>query len=121
MLIHRHQRCIGLTLFRWGKRQCELWFVPKGEFIEPHSHPSMDGTVVFLYGRMLGDIGGKVGWVTGKDFLRCFNISAGVTHSAATSTFTMFLNIENWITRPSSAAIDFRRASESKSHSAECS
>lgn len=108
-MIERHNRCIGVKLFRLGVWQLELWFAPRGEFIEPHSHRQIDSTLVFLWGHILGTIGDKTGTVSYRDALRRFAIPAGVTHSATVySPFCLFLNWEKWKTSNiTSAAIDF--------------
>lgn len=108
-MIARHNRCVGVILFRFGTRQLELWWAPKGEFIEPHSHKHIDSTLLFLWGSINGSIGDKSGQVSYRDALRCFSIPAGVKHSAVVlSRFCLFLNWEKWTTRNvTSAAIDF--------------
>lgn len=66
-----------------------------------------------IWGRMFGRIGKRSGWVSAKeDFLRRFEIPAGVTHSAETDSFTVFLNVETWKEGSSvtSAATDFSHA-----------
>lgn len=107
--IHRHNRCLCITILRLGRRQVELVFAPHGEVIEPHVHQQADCTLVILGGEMEGTIAdrkGKTGWY---DFLRRFKIPAGVTHSATvTGRFVLFANFERWLTDPTSAAIDFK-------------
>lgn len=107
-MIHRHNRCIGLILIRIGTRQLELWFCPRGEVIEPHSHPHIDSTLIILGGEMDGDINGRRGKTGWYDFLRRFKIPAGTVHSAVvTGRFCLFANYERWVGKPTSAAIDF--------------
>ena len=89
-------------LFRWGRRQLEVWLCPAGEQIDPHVHSSIDSTIRLLWGCMQGQIADKKGWVTAwsmwqkHDFFRPFTIPAGVKHSASIAEFTIFLNWENW-------------------------
>lgn len=108
-MIERHNRCVGVKLFRLGTRQLELWFCPRQEIIESHSHKHIDSTLIFLWGRILGTIADKTGIVSYRDTLRRFSIPAGVKHSAIVhSPFCLFLNWEKWTTRNvTSAAIDF--------------
>ena len=49
-LFHTHDRCRGLTLWRWGRLNVELWFCPAGYEIVPHSHPLEDIELVPLFG-----------------------------------------------------------------------
>jgi len=37
-------------------------------------------------------------------------VPAGVSHSAVADTFSVFLNLERWKSKPTSAAIDFHPA-----------
>lgn len=108
-LIHRHNRCRGITLFRFGQRLVELWYCPKGEIIEPHSHEHFNSTLIMLGGEIEGTIGfrtGRTGWY---DFGRRFFIPAGTCHQAkVVGNFCVFLNYERWWdVKPTSAAIDF--------------
>lgn len=106
--MHRHNGCIGLTLFRFGRKQLEVWYAPKGEEIEPHVHKKIDSTLIILGGEMEGNIDGRIGKTGWYDFLRRFNIPSGTIHSAkVTGRFCLFLNYEKWTGKPSSAAIDF--------------
>lgn len=107
--IHRHNRCIGVTVFRFGKTQLELWFCPGGEQIEPHFHQDIDSTLIMLGGELEGNINGRVGRTGWYDFLRRFHIPAGTVHSAkVTGWFCLFANLERWSGQPSSAAVDFQ-------------
>lgn len=108
-MIERHNGCIGLKLFKLGSRQLEIWYAPKDEIVESHSHQHIDSTLVFLWGKIHGRIGDKSGIVSFSDSLRSFSIPAGVRHSATVlSRFCLFLNWEKWKTRNvTSAAIDF--------------
>lgn len=109
-MINRHNKCVGLTIFRLGRRQLELWYCPQGEIIEPHVHNKIDSTLIILGGSMTGYIGerhGRIGW---RDFLRFFFIPAGVVHGAnITGRFCLFANFETWRKGDAltSAAIDF--------------
>lgn len=107
-MINRHNGCIGITLFRIGRRQLEIFYCPKGEVIEPHVHRNINSTLIMLGGGLDGKIGdrsGKTGW---HDFLRRFHIPAGTVHSATViGRFCLFANYEKWNGNPTSAATDF--------------
>lgn len=121
-MIERHNGCVGLKLFRLGKRQLELWFCPRHEIIESHSHKHIDSTLIFLWGRILGTIGNKTGIVSYRDTFRRFPIPAGVKHSAIVqSTFCLFLNWEKWKTgNVTSAAIDFESNTDPTEYERAC-
>lgn len=104
-LFHRHGKSIGITLFRSGRLQIELWLCL--EDVEPHVHHQIDSTIIWIGGRMLGTIGGRskeLGW---RQLGHRYAIPAKVKHSAKIHTFGLFANIERWKTDPTSAAIDF--------------
>lgn len=109
-MINRHNGCIAVTLLRFGSRQVELVYCPKGEVIEPHVHEHIDGAMVMLAGELDGKIGdrsGRTGWY---DFGRVFRVPRNCVHSASVvGRFCIFLNYERWIGQnPTSAAIDFK-------------
>lgn len=111
-MIYRYRHCVGITLFRLGRRKLEVWFCPGGEVIEPHSHPHIDSRLIIIAGSMTGEIGdrkGRTGW---WDFLRAFVIPAGTIHGATiTGRFCVFANLETWESGYdiTSAAVDFER------------
>jgi len=102
-VIVKHNNCTGLTLFRWGRFQIELWICPKGD-IPPHLHSKIDSTIYLLFGSMLGRIGDKVGF---PSKLKGYKIPAGVVHSATCLSLCVFANIERWNAEATSAAEDF--------------
>lgn len=110
MILRRHNRCRGIVLFRWKRRQVEIWFCPKREEIEPHKHNNIDSTIVLLAGDMWGRIGdvrdGECGRV--KRWTDYY-VPAGMEHTATVGRFALFLNFEKWINDVpvTSAATDF--------------
>lgn len=111
-MIHRHNRCWGISLFRWGKYQIEFWFCPKAEFIQPHVHLNVDSKIVYLGGNMLGTIGSRTKQLGWKDIFHCYPIPRNTVHSGViTGLFCCFLNVEKWVSKKAitSAAIDFER------------
>ncbi len=107
-MIERHNRCVGIKLFRYRKHQLELWVCPRSEIVS-HSHQNIDSNLIFLWGSIYGTIGERSGFVDWRDSLRRFPIAAGVKHSATIlSRFCLFLNWETWNTpKVTSAATDF--------------
>lgn len=106
MIFHRHNRCVGITLFRFRRRQLEVWFCPKHEIIESHSHRNLDSRIYVLLGVLWGRIGKRYGYAHRR---RAYPVGAGIEHSAITMTFCIFANWETWKERNAvtSAAIDF--------------
>jgi len=108
-VINRHNRCIGLTLFRFRRRKLELWFCPSYEIIPDHVHEHIDSTIIMLAGGMWGRIGTRSRYVGWLDMFRSFSIPKGVSHSAITGAFAVFANWEKWDTDDvTSAAKDFK-------------
>lgn len=107
-MIERHNRCIGIKLFRWRRLLIELWFCPKGEVIRPHTHSQVDVTIVPLYGTMWGAIGDKSGFVRPHDAGRQFKVPRGTIHSAYMFSFCIFAGVERWAGPVTSAALDFQ-------------
>lgn len=106
-MICRHNRCIGIRLFRWKRWQLEIWFAPKGEVIERHVHRRIDSTIIMLAGGMWGSIGERIGYVGWEDIGRRFPIPHGVAHGATVNKFCLFANLEHWTHNVTSAAEDF--------------
>ena len=102
----RHNRCRGITLFQWGRKKLEIWFVPADEEIESHKHINIDSSIRLLFGSMTGQIAEVRGIV--KRW-RAYQVPSGTPHSAVTSTFVIFSNWETWTgdCRMTSAATDF--------------
>jgi hypothetical protein len=42
--------CVGITLFKWGHRRAEVWFIKPGYVIEEHTHPKEDVELMYLFG-----------------------------------------------------------------------
>lgn len=50
-MIYRKDSCIGITLFRWGRRKLELWFVLASYACVEHTHKDSDGEFFVLFGK----------------------------------------------------------------------
>jgi hypothetical protein len=109
-VINRFQRCIGVTLFRFGSWQLEAWCCPAGEVIPPHAHHGFGSRIIHLLGTMHWTMGGKSKVVTTWRCGWSKPVPAGVSHSAVAKSFSVFLNLERWQSKPTSASIDFHPA-----------
>jgi len=110
-MILRHNRCWGLLVHRFGNKQIEVWFCPKGETIVDHFHAKIDSKIIYLGGKMDGHITHKhkqFGW---RDLFRAYPIPRGTVHGAkVTGLFALFANVETWPDKTiTSAACDFKR------------
>ena len=105
-LVHRHNRCVGITLFKWGRKKLEVWFCPKDEEIEDHVHRHIDSVIVLLFGYMRGKIDFTAGHVQPW---RRYPVPHCTTHSALTLSFCVFANWETWTgdVDVTSASVDF--------------
>lgn len=107
-MIRKHNRCRGVRLWKWNRFQVEVWFCPNDEWIRPHLHHNIHSRICLLLGRMVGNIDEVRGIVKRWRF---YEVPAGVTHSATTDSFCVFINVERWIgeaqTLQRSAADDF--------------
>jgi mannose-6-phosphate isomerase-like protein (cupin superfamily) len=103
-VIRKHNRCRGIRVWKWNSFQIEVWFLPKGEWIEPHVHNRIDSRIVLLFGHMTGRIGRDTGYA--KPW-KAYQVPAGMLHSATADTFCIFANVERWQGEPTSAAEDF--------------
>jgi hypothetical protein len=50
-MIHKKDSCVGITLFRLGRRKLELWYVPKDYACVEHTHKDSDGEFFVVYGK----------------------------------------------------------------------
>jgi hypothetical protein len=105
-----------MTLFKWGKRLIEIWFVPRNYEIPRHSHPSEDIELMFIFGdaifcRMVDSekfIHSK--HVTLKNIFSTFTVKAGTIHwfHSRHKLPLIFINFSKWSTTPTSASVDFK-------------
>lgn len=126
-LFNRHERCIGLTLWRFGQKNIELWYCPSGYEIKPHSHPNEKIELMYLFGdteffriveKMHDFVFGKHMGVRSESFkpkwyhvFRKFTIDYGVVHWFKVSKLPLiFINIATFKDghKPVSAAVDFK-------------
>lgn len=104
-MIRRYRRCRGLRLFRWRRFQVEAWWFPKGETIETHVHQNIDSHIMLLFGRMRGNINGRIGY---PRLFKSYRVPHNEIHGALAERSCLFLNFEWWICDDvSSAAHDF--------------
>lgn len=120
---NRKDRCIGLTLFRFGRRKLELWFVPANYACVEHTHKDSDGEFFVVYGRGR-DIWRKT-WphwlsgamcqievynITNRHYFKTYTVRANTPHGFSVgSTLMVFLCWETYrkgvpVTSP---AVDF--------------
>jgi len=131
-MINYYGPCLGITLFKWGRRKVELWLCPRHYTIPKHSHNDENIELAFLYGE--AEFSRKV-WkerFTVRDHLidkkekyfvieskvvsgfgsltHTFSIPAGTVHWFSVSNKPLiFLNYSKWLPgkKVTSAATDF--------------
>lgn len=113
--INRHERCVGIRLWKSSRRFIQLWFCPSGYEIQQHSHPDEEIELRYLFGKSI------FYRLKGKNvesfrprwyhFGRSFTIPAGVVHWFKVSTWPLvFINSATFPkgVTPRSAAIDYK-------------
>jgi hypothetical protein len=102
------------SLFNW---KIEIVWAPKDYTIDLHSHPSQDIELVILWGKDVllrrirgADTDTHISKMPQSIFKK-FSIRAGDLHDFSTGpSCFLFLNIEHWHSKPTSAALDFNYA-----------
>ena len=113
-MLHKHDKCRGITLFRWFRLNIELWYCPPNYSIRMHRHAHFDGEVLLLVASC---------WVRkysskAPDTIResdslftWFSVPRNVVHWVDTKGSkwipTIFINVEKWTVKPTTAADDF--------------
>lgn len=116
-LIRRYESCIGLSLPSIGRWKLELWFAPSGYQIQPHSHDNVDIWLYLLFGERICFFRRRKNDTNWQEFQgrwyhigRRFTIRRGVLHYFHVSRFPLiFLNVEKWYSKPTSASEDFNK------------
>lgn len=101
--------CAGKIIFSIGRLRIELWKVPKGEKIPPHTHDHVISRFIFLDRNLKVHRAGSCK-SSAVPFFRWYKVGAGAEHWAeAVSGDARFLNFEWWTGdgKPMSPAEDF--------------
>lgn len=109
-MINRYEKAMGLRLFKLGRFQMEIWYVPAGYAVPEHYHTDFDSRFLLLFAHnILFRRNGRtllVKWW--KHIGKLFAINAGDIHSSDASNFPLiFVNIEIWKHKPTSACKNF--------------
>lgn len=118
-IFNRHGPCRGITLWKRGKKRVELWVIPANYSIVPHSHPSEDVELMYLFGDAVfyrhnfeyGVEEFKPKWF--RDVGRKFSVKWFHTHWFSVSKWPLvFINFQTFRdgATPVSAAVDFKDA-----------
>jgi hypothetical protein len=101
--------CIGYRLIRIFKIQLELWICPPHSCIKPHIHPDLDSYVMHIWGRSFVRRKTSMKILPFFSFFRIYKIPRNVVHSSSNfNNWFIFLNIERWYSKPTSAAINLK-------------
>lgn len=114
-LINRHEDCVGITLWKFGQTNIELWYCPAGYEIQPHSHPKEHIELMFIAGKAtFYRIKNMTQSFTPRWYhmFRRFTVTPGRVHWFSVSHRALiFINIARFIDghKPTSAAVDFEQ------------
>lgn len=123
-IFDRHERCVGLRLWKSRTRFVQLWFCPKGYVVKPHSHNDQHIELMYLFGKTTfyrvrqsmipieynpcrSVQGFEPSW---KHIFRRFTVLPGQCHWFTVSTLPLiFINFATFIDgkEPVSASVDF--------------
>ena len=127
-MFHKKDSCWGVTLFRFGRRKLELWFVPRDYACVEHVHKDSDGEffVVFgkgrniwrtvtgieknIYGNMVSGLIRQMYHITDRTYFKTYTVRANTPHGFSIGTSPMiFLCWETYLPgrRVTSPAADF--------------
>ena len=118
----KYERCRGISFRNIGRWKIEFWFCPPNYQIAEHSHPNEDIELLFLFGHNIRFHRREQGKLLGESFFArfkhigtVFTIKAGTYHWFEVSSWPLiFMNIEKWYSKPTSASEDFQLAVEQK-------
>ena len=114
-MFHKKDSCRGITLFRFGRRKLELWFVPADYACVEHTHKDSDGEFFVVYGKGR-DIWRRIGAesqcydITNRNYFKWLTVRANVVHGFSPGATPMvFLCWETYRkgVKVTSPAIDF--------------
>lgn len=120
-LFNRHEKCIGLTLWSFGRKHIQIWYCPRGYTIEKHSHPDEDIELMYLFGSTVFWRGSSNEVLTYFEesykpkwhhFGRRFSVKAGMVHWFVVSKLPLiFINFSTFKQKNArrSAALDFKK------------
>lgn len=114
-MINKHEKCIGIVLWKWKQKFIQLWYCPAMYQIKPHSHPEEDIKLMYIFGitvffRVVNE---QIEYFVPRCYhiFRSFSVKAGVTHWFSPSPlpliFISFSTFKKGFT-PKSAALDFK-------------
>lgn len=118
-LFDRHERCVGLRLWKSKTRFVQLWYCPRGYEVELHSHNDQNIELMYLFGKTtfsrinvdnVNHLFTETFTPKWKHIFRKFTVKAGQLHYFSVSTLPLvFVNFATFLpgNKPVSAAIDF--------------
>lgn len=120
-LINKYEKCWILSFSSIGRWKLELVYCPPNYEIQPHTHNQQDIKLIFLFGHNIRFFrqrpnGKLISFLARiRHIGKVFTIRANDIHYFNVSRWPLlFLNIERWKTKPSSAAIDLQLTNSTK-------
>ena len=102
-MIARYGPCIGITLFRWGRRKVEIWYSPADYATPLHSHNDSSTEFTILWARnrriwrRIGNLTESYTAHTPRVWGKFLSVRAGVLHAFGKGTAPMiWLAFETW-------------------------
>lgn len=118
-IINRHERCVGIQLWKSKTRFIQLWYCPRGYEVKPHSHNDQHIELMYLFGRTtfsrinsddVNCLYTEMHTPSWYNMFRKFTVKPKQLHWFTVSSLPLiFINFAMFIDgkRPVSAAIDF--------------
>ena len=115
-IFNKHEKCFGITLFKFGQHRAEIWFCAPGYEIQEHVHMEEYVELMYLFGSATfyrrPITTGIAEWATMKwwKFGRCFTVKNTDSHWFSVSKWPLvFINFQYFLEgfKPKSAAADF--------------
>jgi len=108
-IIHRHNKCYGITLIKCGNELIELWICLKGYTVFKHYHTDFDSNIMLLFGNVFMCAEDKGKTLKSNKLFKWFFIPKFMFHwlEPQDNSFCIFINNERWNKKPSSASANF--------------
>ncbi len=101
--------CKGYKLMRIANLQLELWICPPRCMIPCHTHPDLDSFIMHIWGRAYFTRKLRVKIMPFFSFFRIYSVPRNIIHGFRNfNNWFIFLNIERWYSKPTSAAINLK-------------
>jgi len=114
-MFHKHEKCLGILLFKWKHIYVELWICAPHYSVRKHFHKKQSNKIIFLFGsvmfhKKLQNDTWKYLTLNYKNIFKSFNINAEQIHYFMNMSRLpfIFINVAKFIDnyKPMSASED---------------